>query len=188
MKKKTLFFIVAIILCLCGSVWADNATGTEAKNSTLILYYSKMGTTRIVADELSTLIPSAELEEIKSDVGIMKAVLWHQLFDRNATIEPIKSDPSKFDHIILCSPIWFQNISSPARTIINTMPLQGKTMQLFITYGNNFGKSGQEKLKKLVISKGVDLKDLYIVKTGDKSEKEIRRQTREQLQNLAVKQ
>jgi menaquinone-dependent protoporphyrinogen IX oxidase len=51
-----------------------------AGEKTLIMYYSKTGKTRIVAEELKALIPDARLVEVKSDVGMMKAVFWHQLF------------------------------------------------------------------------------------------------------------
>ncbi len=163
---------------------ADNATLTLADNQTLVMYYSKMGTTRIVADEVSRRIPEADIVEIQSDVGIMKAVFWHQLFNRNAAIKPLDIDLSPYTRIILCSPIWLQKISSPARTVINTMPMQGKEMHLLITCGGKFIDGSQEKLKKHVSTRGIEYRSLGVVKTGGKSEEEIRKQTCIQLKSV----
>ncbi len=112
------------------------------------MYYSKTGKTQIVAEELKALMPDARVVEIKSDVGIMKAVMWQQLFNRNACNEPIAVDLEKYDRVILCSPIWLQKISSPMRTIINTVPLTGKQVQMFVVCAGHFGEGGQKKLKK----------------------------------------
>ena len=111
MKKKlsALLVLAVFLIPLCAF----------AQNQTLIMYYSKTGKTQIVADELKALMPDARIVEIKSDVGIMKAVMWHQLFNRNACNEPIAVDLEKYDQVILCSPIWLQKISSPMRTIIS---------------------------------------------------------------------
>ena len=157
----------------------------SADNSTLILYYSRTNKTGIVAEELKAQIPNARLVEIKSDIGIMKAVLWHQLFNRNACNEPIAVDLYKYDTIILCSPVWLQKISSPMRTVINTVPLQGKQVKIFAVCAGHFGESGQEKLIKLVASKGTNLTGLAVIKSGGKTDEEIRKQTREQLNNPA---
>ena len=76
-KQLTLLMVCLIILVpLCA----------YAGEETLIMYYSKTGKTRIVAEELKVLIPDARLVEIKSHVGMMKAVFWHQLFSRNAVM------------------------------------------------------------------------------------------------------
>ena len=135
MKKKlsALLVLAVLLIPLCAF----------AQNQTLIMYYSKTGKTNIVAEELKTLMPDARIVEIKSDVGIMQAVMWHQLFNRNACNEPIAVDLEKYDQVILCSPIWLQKISSPMRTIINTAPLKGKQVQMFVVCAGHFGEGGR---------------------------------------------
>jgi hypothetical protein len=157
----------------------------SADNETLILYFSKTNKTKIVAEELKARIPSAKLVEIKADVGIMTAVFWHQLFNRNACTEPIAVDLNKYDTVILCSPVWLQKISSPMRTIINTVPLEGKQVRIFAVCAGHFGESRQEKLKKLIASKGMNLAGIAVIKAGGKTDEEIRMQTREQFNNTA---
>ena len=134
-KRLLLVFLLIVFIpatCLadngtaCGAaVAADNATvsaapagstdnATAAGPATLILVYSKTGTSKIVADEVHQLIPGSELVEVKSNVGIMKAMMWHRLFGLGAKIEPVNVDLSQYERVILCSPIWMQAISSPA--------------------------------------------------------------------------
>jgi hypothetical protein len=84
MKKKIAAFFVLVVFLIPFCAYAQNQT--------LIMYYSKTGKTKIVAEELKVLMPDARLVEIKSDVGIMKAVMWQQLFNRNACNEPIAVD------------------------------------------------------------------------------------------------
>ncbi len=175
MKKKIAAFIIltVFLIPLC----------SYAQNQTLIMYYSKTGKTKIVAEELKVLIPDARVVEIKSDVGIMKAVMWQQLFNRNACNEPIAVDLEKYDRVILCSPIWLQKISSPMRTIINTVPLTGKQVQMFVVCAGHFGEGGQKKLKKQLASKEINLVSLSIIKSGNKPDEDIRKQVQEQLKN-----
>ena len=123
-------------------------------------------------------MPAAEFKEIKSDEGLMKAAMWNQLFNKDASIAKIDVDMSKYKKVILLSPIWFQKISSPARTVINTLSLQGKELQLIITCGGYFSEEAQEKLKKHAQSKGAEVIDFSVVKTGGKSDEELKKTIR----------
>ena len=175
MKKKIAAFFVLVVFLIPFCAYAQNQT--------LIMYYSKTGKTKIVAEELKVLMPDARLVEIKSDVGIMKAVMWQQLFNRNACNEPIAVDLEKYDKVILCSPLWLQKISSPMRTIINTVPMEGKKVNLFVVCAGHFGESGQKKLQKQLASKKIDCESLSIIKSGGKTDEDIRKQVQEQLKN-----
>jgi multimeric flavodoxin WrbA len=175
MKKKIAAFIILTVFLI--------PLSSYAQNQTLIMYYSKTGKTKIVVEELKVLIPDARVVEIKSDVGIMKAVMWQQLFNRNACNEPIAVDLEKYDKVILCSPLWLQKISSPMRTIINTVPMEGKKVNLFVVCAGHFGESGQKKLQKQLASKKIDCESLSIIKSGGKTDEDIRQQVREQFKN-----
>lgn len=169
MEKK-----ISLLITLC-IIFAPFCAGA-GEQTTLILYYSRTGKTRIVAEELKTLIPAARLVEIKSDVGIMKAVFWHQLFNRNACNEPIQVDLRKYDRIILCSPIWLQKISSPIRTIINTVLMEEKPVEMYVVCAGHFGEGGQKRLRKQLAAKKINLQNLYVVKSGGKTDEEINKQ------------
>ena len=182
MKNKILWMLFVLLFCSAGLVFAEgqalcvpgNVQGIKEQKNILILYYSKMGKTKILAGEVQKLLPAAQFKEIKCDAGLMKAAMWNQMFNKDAAIDKIDVDMSKYEKVILLSPIWFQKISSPARTVINTLSLSGKEVQMIITCGGHFGEEAQEKLKKHVQSKGAEAVDLSVVKTGGKKEEELK--------------
>jgi len=47
----------------------------------------------------------------------------------------------------------------------------------------HFGEGGQKNLKKQLTSKEINLKNLSIIKSGNKTDEEIREQVRTQLKN-----
>jgi flavodoxin len=142
-----------------------------------------MGKTKILAEEVRKLLPAAKFEEIKSDEGLMKAAMWNQLFNKDASIAEINVDMSKYERVILLSPIWLQKIASPTRAVINTLPLSGKKIRLVITCGGYFGTEAQEELKKHVESKGAKVAGFFVVKTGGKSDEELKETIRKIIQN-----
>jgi hypothetical protein len=104
MKNKVLLMVFILLFCSVGFVFAkgqalpvcDNLQGIKEQKNTLILYYSKMGKTKILAEEARKLLPVAEFKEIKSDEGLMKAAMWNQLLNRDAAITKIDVDMSKY--------------------------------------------------------------------------------------------
>ena len=191
MKNKILWILFVLLFCSAGLVFAegqavpvcDNVQGIKEQKNTLVLYYSKMGKTRILAEEVRKLLPAAEFKEIKSDEGLMKAAMWNQLFNKDASIAEIDVDMSKYEKVILLSPIWLQKIASPSRAVINTLPLSGKKIKLVITCGGYFGTEAQEELKKHVESKGAKVTGFFVVKTGGKSDEELKETIRKIIQN-----
>ncbi len=69
------------------------------------------------------------------------------------------------------------------RTIINTVPLAGKQVQMFVVCAGHFGEGGQKKLKIQLASKEINLGSLAIIKSGNKTDEDIRKQVQEQLRN-----
>ena len=191
MKIKVIFMSLLLLFCSVDFLFAsepvlsgsDNVNEIKEEKNTLILYYSKMGKTKILAEEARILLPEAEFKEIKSDEGFMKAAVWNQLFNRDASISEIDVDMSKYEKVILLSPIWLQKIASPSRAAINTLPLLGKKIKMIITCGGYFGIDAQEKLKKHIETKGAIVTEFSVVKTGGKSEEELKEMIRNIIQN-----
>ena len=69
------------------------------------------------------------------------------------------------------------------RTIINTVPLQGKQVDMFVVCAGHFGEGGQNKLKKQLAAKEITMQSLCIIKSGGKTDEEIRQQVQEQFEN-----
>ena len=104
----------------------------------LIVYYSRTGNSRTVADALMEYL-SGTIEEIQSTknrdglLGVFTCVL-DQLLDRDAMLKPLDRNPTTYDPVIIVAPIWMGKISSPARTFIKGAGLKDKDVYLVLTY------------------------------------------------------
>lgn len=90
---------------------------------TLVVYYSRTGTTKKVAEFISSKL-NCDLEEIV-DVKSRKGVVgWlrsgmEATTNKNASINESKYDLASYDLVIVGTPIWNGRISSPMRTYLN---------------------------------------------------------------------
>jgi flavodoxin len=93
-----------------------------AQPKILIVYYSRTGTTRRIAESLRTLL-NCDIEEIteaKSRAGAFgraRSVL-EAMFKRAAAIVPTKKDPASYDLVVIGTPVWAWSISSPVRAYL----------------------------------------------------------------------
>ncbi|MFC1690670.1 flavodoxin family protein [Nanoarchaeota archaeon] len=107
----------------------------------LVAYYSRTGTTRKLAQDISKAL-NADIEEI-IDTKNRDGVLGYMGAGRDGStkkltkLEPIKKDPSKYDLIILGTPVWAWAISAPIRTYITENKDKFKKVAFFITKGGS---------------------------------------------------
>lgn len=186
MKKKLFFIILSTILILPNCALSDNETQQLSKdkaalsltdNSTLILYYSKTGKTRIVAKGLNSLIPGSELVEVKSDVSIPAAIFWYKFPFTKANIEPLNINFDDYNRIFLCTPVYLQGISPPIKAVIKDIPMKGKKVAVFSICGGFYGSFMHGFVKRSIESKGAEVQGIYVVKVGGKTDEEIEEQT-----------
>jgi flavodoxin len=193
MKKKISFMILLIIFMLSESVFSDNATqqlsqdnGTNflTDNSTLILYYSMTGKTKIVAEKLNSQMPGSKLVEVKSDASIPAAIFWYKLPFTKAKTEPLGVNFDDYDQIFLCTPIYMQGISPAIKAVIKDIPMKNKKVSVFTTCGGFYGFLMHGFVKRSIKSKGAEVQGLYVVKVGGKSDEEIENQTATHLKTI----
>jgi hypothetical protein len=87
----------------------------------LIVFYSRSGTTGVVAQALATAL-GADLDRITTaasyvgTAGYMRGI-WHTL---RRSCPPIRkhSDPTQYKTVILCSPVWAGRLAGPIRTYL----------------------------------------------------------------------
>jgi flavodoxin len=122
----------------------------------LVVYYSKSGTTKKIAERIAKKI-NADIEELidkKKRTGIIG---WLKAgrdgMKKTATeIEPVKYDPSKYDIVIIGGPLWgFNSVAPAARTYLALNKARIKKTAFFMTRG---GASPSDKALH-------DLKELY---------------------------
>jgi len=107
----------------------------------LVAYYSRTGVTKKAAELLAEQL-SAATEEIKDTVkraGVTGYVLaGRDAMQRRLTkLEPIKNDPAEFDLVIIGTPIWSWNMSTPVRTYLTEQKDKFKQVAFFCTMGGS---------------------------------------------------
>jgi len=105
----------------------------------LVVYYSRTGTTRKVVEALSQVL-NCDVEEIveaKSRMGVLgylRSVVEARQ-ERPAAIAAAKYDPSSYDLVVVGTPIWAWSVSSPVRAYLMTMKARLPDVAFFCTLG-----------------------------------------------------
>ncbi len=140
----------------------------------LVLYYSRTGTTRKVGLEIAKLL-GCDTEEI-IDTKNRKGWLGYISAGRDGTekkltiIQGIKHRLSDYDCLIIGTPVWAWNISSPIRTFLtlykNQLPPR---VAFFCTRGGSDPEKIFQELEKIYGKKAEAEMSLVekIVKNGD---------------------
>lgn len=118
----------------------------------LVLYYSQLGNTKTVAEEIATKL-NADIEEIVCvnpyDTSF-RATISRCVEEREAgilpEIQPVKADLSKYDVIFLGYPVWFGTYAPPVTTWLNGVDLAGKKIVPFCTFGSGGLESSVKEL------------------------------------------
>ncbi|MCW4053148.1 MAG: flavodoxin domain-containing protein [Candidatus Bathyarchaeota archaeon] len=104
----------------------------------LVVYYSRTGTTRKVAEKIASLLKCVS-EEIH-DTTSRKGKLGWLRAGKDATsekltkLEKVNNDPASFDIIIIGTPKWNRRLSTPIRTYITEHKDRFKKVAFFCTY------------------------------------------------------
>ncbi len=103
----------------------------------LVLYYSRTGTTRKVAEEIASAL-SADLEELKDHrkrsgpIGFIKSG-FEARAHKTVALEPLSHDLSTYDLIVVGTPVWASTMCSPVRTLLLNSALRGHKVAWFCT-------------------------------------------------------
>lgn len=122
----------------------------------LVVYYSRTGHTQQVAKALAERL-GADLEPIRekrSRLGFME--YWRSgresFFGILPTIEPSKHDPAGYDLVILGSPVWASQPSTPMRAFLAANRDKLKAVACFVTLG---GSGAQKTLGRMADAAGL---------------------------------
>ena len=121
---------------------------------TLVVYYSKSGNTRRVAQEIAKAL-GAETEEIV-EVGVKRTGILGFLragrggmMREKSRIEAPKKRPGDFDLVFVGSPVWGWNLAPAVRSYLAAVDLGQKPMALFCTMGSNGEKKTFDSIREL---------------------------------------
>jgi flavodoxin len=108
---------------------------------TLIVYYSRTGNTRMIAEEIAKHL-KADIEEVK-DTQNRKGIIGYLRSGYQAnrkkltSLEKPVNNPTEYDLIIIGTPIWAGKMSVPIRTYLNQFKDEIEQMAIFCTYGGS---------------------------------------------------
>lgn len=111
----------------------------------LVVYYSRTGTTKKIAELLAEKLNS-DLEEIKSAKNY-RGIWGYLIAGREAMLKkptdlaPVVKNPADYDLIVIGTPVWAGNVSSPVRTYLMRNKNDSKNIACFCVMGG----SGDER-------------------------------------------
>ncbi len=111
---------------------------------TLVVFYTRTGTSWKVAQELAKSI-NADVEELvdlenrRGIIGFIKSGI-DVIRKKRASLKQTDKDPSAYDLVILGTPVWASNLSTPLRTYVDDNKKLLKNIALFCTAGGSSGR------------------------------------------------
>lgn len=120
----------------------------------VIVYYSRSGQTRKIAELIGSKL-NAEIEEIhdhKSRKGIFGFITsGNEAYLRKMpAIDPPKKDPAQYDMVIIGTPIWAGNPSTPVRAFLKENQEKLKQVAFFCTSMGSNPKPAFEEMRKII--------------------------------------
>lgn len=117
----------------------------------LVVYYSRTGTTRRVAETIASelicdLEPIREPRDRSGISGYLRSS-WEALIKKTPPIEEPDHDPSQFDTVIVGTPVWAHSPSSPVLTYLKRFSKMMDRTAFFCTYGGSGAETAFEKME-----------------------------------------
>ncbi|WP_051361861.1 flavodoxin family protein [Solimonas soli] len=119
----------------------------------LIVYYSRSGNTRRLAQQLAARL-DADLEEIRERRGRGGALgflrsLYDALREREPPIEPPNLDASGYKVVIVGSPVWTGHVAAPVRRYLTQYAGALRRLAFFCTYRDAGGPEALAEMAAL---------------------------------------
>jgi flavodoxin len=121
---------------------------------TLVVYFSRTGHTRRVAEQLAvalgaTLCPITEARSREGVFGYLRS-LTEAAFGLDGPIGKSTHDPAQFDLVVIGTPIWGWHLSSPVRAFVRRHHAAIRPCAFFCTMGGSGSNAAFAELSKLV--------------------------------------
>jgi len=125
-----------------------------ADSRVLIIYYSRSGTTRKVAESLSALL-QCEIEEIGEAkgrpgiLGFVRSVIEAGRKRPSSIISP-KKEPASYDLVIVGTPVWAWSVSSPVRAYLMANRARLPEVAFFCTFDHRGSESAFAEMQNIL--------------------------------------
>lgn len=115
-------------------------------NKILLAYYSRTGTTRVLAEYIASLIPCdiEKIEDLHDRHGIFGALRsgWQGWLRHSAPIKKVSHRVLDYDLVIVGTPVWVGNPAAPVRRYLMDNRTRFNRVAFFCTLGG----SGSDKV------------------------------------------
>lgn len=109
------------------------------RSTTLIVYYSRTGTTRIVADaiadrtgaDVAALVDAVDRNGPRGFLRSMRDAARK----RGTVLKPLPVDPAAYELVIIGTPDWGRSVSAPVRTFLEENRGRLRRVAFFLTDG-----------------------------------------------------
>jgi flavodoxin len=127
-----------------GSRTAYNGRGhyrweKQALAKTLVVYYSRTGNTKKIAEEVAAALQAdvEELKDGKSRRGPIGFIMAGREAVRKvpANLKALQHDPAAYDLVVVGTPVWANTVCSPVRTFLERNRAGFKSVAWFCTAG-----------------------------------------------------
>ena len=119
----------------------------------LFIYYSLTGNGEVVAKKMQE--KGYELRKVETVKGLPKVFFFAMLsggfqagLKKKAKLKEFDYDISKYDEILIGSPIWNGRISPAINTILANLNLEGKALSFVFYAGSGEGKHALKRINK----------------------------------------
>lgn len=111
-------------------------------NKVLVVYYSRGGNTRRVADEIAQAFAACDVEVIRDTVerrgilGYLRSV-YQAVRGQQPELEPPRYDPGSYRLVVIGTPVWASSVCAPVRSYITAHAPQLGKVAFFLTHGGS---------------------------------------------------
>lgn len=174
MKRK----IFLAVLTACAAAFAGMFNAEAAgKNKILVVYYSRSGNTKAVANLIKQ-ATGADILEIQTvtpypaDYRTTTEQAKKELADGyRPKLKNSVTNMAQYNTIILGSPCWWGTVAMPVMTFLESYDFSGKTIAPFITHaGSRLGSSVSDIKKmcpKATVTKGLSVRGTGVKDAAD---------------------
>jgi flavodoxin len=154
---------------------------------TLIVYYSRSGRTRKIAEQISLKL-KAEIEEIRDHrnrKGIFGFITSgnEAYLGRVPIIDKLKQDPAHYDVVVIGTPIWANHISTPVQSFLQEYKDNLKKVAFFCTSMGSDPKPVFTNMRKIIAQDPIviinittrDIRHQYHIEMVDEFVQKIKR-------------
>lgn len=133
---------------------------------TLVVYYSRTGTTKKIGESISSILKcdSEEIFDTKDRMGVIGYMQAGKdaMFKKLTKLKSIQKNPEGYDLVIIGTPVWGFTVSTPIRTYITKNKF--KNVAFFCTQG---GRGAEKAFSEMEGLAGKKPKALLVLRTKE---------------------